>query len=216
MKGNPMDLDADRLRAALRRTRIGHVTCREHGPINSVSSRSPSAVAAHIEATVPGWLIPALENGSGRSRAKLSVFSASQHDELWAVLSMQRGDAPRLCLVLPIDDEGVQRFLRHGLQGGALRLALETDDGELSATVDLGLPLGDARTLELVLQRARHLPGSLTRLAQFVEASSPGTLLSGLRADTVAGADVVVLVSNRAHELVNEAHDHGRRNFPTL
>lgn len=209
-----MDLDTDRLRAALRRTRIGRVTCREHCPTSPVSSRSPSAAAAHIETTAPGWLIPALEHGGGRRRARLSVFSASQEDELWAVLSIQRGDAARLCLVLPIDDAGVQRFLRQGLQGGALRLTLETDDGELSATVDLGLPLSDARPLELALQRARYLPGSLTRLAQFVEASSPGTLLSGLRADTIAGADVVVLVSNRAHELVNEEHDPGGLKFP--
>lgn len=209
-----MDLDAKRLRAALRRTRIGRVTLSSRDISHSLTSRTPPADTVHIEATVPAWLIGSLEQELGRPRSKLSVFSASQDDELWAILSVQRG-AARLCLVLPLDDSGAQHFLRQGLRGGALALALESDERDLSAMVDLGLPLADARALERLLQRARCLPGSLTRLVQFVEASSSGTLMSGARADTTNGTDVVVLVSNRAHDLAGASHDQRALGFDT-
>lgn len=207
-----MDLDIDRLCAALRRLRIGYVTCRRQFLDSPQGSQLPAADPVGMEAMVPAWLIGSLVQGVWQPQAKLSIFSTFQEDELWAVISMQRGSSAQLRLVLPLDDAGAQQLLRQGLSGGPLLLTLDADDAELSATVDLNLPLADPGTLELLLRRARCLPGSLTRLALFVEANSSGTLMSGARADTVDGTEVVVLVSNRAHDLVG-THGHGSRGF---
>lgn len=209
-----MDLEPERLLTALRRIRIGRVATPQDRVKTKRATNDPAAAGLYLKATVPEWLIGSLEQGAGRPRSKLSVFTASQEDELWAVLSVQRS-AARLRLVLPLDDSGAQHFLRQGLRGGALALALETDEGDLSAMVDLGLPLADARALERLLQRARCLPGSLTRLVQFVEARSSGTLMSGARADTTNGTDVVVLISNRANNLAGAPHDQRAPGFDT-
>lgn len=193
-----MDLDAERLRAVLRTTRIGRVTRHELGTNISPTSCKPAADSMQIEAQVPAWLIASLEQGPGRPHANLSVFSTLHEEELWAVLSVHR-HAGRLSFVLPLAEPGIQAFLRQGLRRGAMAVVLATDEGELSAIVDLELPLADGVALERLLLRARCLPGSLSRLVHFVETRTSGTLIPRDHAASIKSSDVVVVVSNASY-----------------
>jgi hypothetical protein len=196
-----MDLEPERLVAALRKMRVGHVAI----PQDRVKTRRPTNDAAatgpHLKAIVPDWLIRALDHGQDEPRVRLAVFSVANEHELWATLAMRRADV-ELRFVMPLDDVGVQAFFQHGLRGADLCIALEAEDAEHSADVIVGINLGNGLELGSLLRRARRFDGSLTRLAQVVQLMSCATSMPLVDVDSSGGEVVVILASNRAHTLV--------------
>ena len=172
-------------------------------PDRDETSRATSdstATDLSLLATVPDWLIRSLDTGQDAPRVRLEVFSVADEHELWVTLAMRRATA-ELRIVMPLDDDGVQAFFRNGLRGGDLRLALETEDEELSADVTLGINLG-GQDFEQLLDKAHCLDGSLTRLVQVVELMSRAVSMPSVQVDSSACEVVVVLASNRAHALL--------------
>lgn len=193
-----MDLEPERLLPTLRKLRIGHVAI----PQDHVRTRRPNNDATPcLKATVPDSLIRALDRGQEAPRVRLEVFSVADEYELWATLAMKRANA-ELRILMPLDDAGVQALFRHGLRGGDLSLALETEDDELSADVIVGVNLGSDREFEGFLRKARCLDGSLTRLAQVAQLMSCAVSMPSVQVDICVSEVVVVLASNRAHAMV--------------
>ena len=193
-----MDLEPERLLATLRRLRIGHVAI----PQDHVRTRRATNHAAPcLKATVPDWLIRALDRSQEAPRVRLEVFTVADEYELWATLAMKRAHV-ELRILMPLDDAGVQALFRHGLRGGDLRLALETEDEELSADVVVGVNLDSGREIEGLLRKARCLDGSLTRLAQVALLMSQAVSMPSVQVDNCVSDVVVVLASNRAHAIV--------------
>lgn len=199
-----MDLEPEHLFAALCKIRIGHVAPPQDRVKTERATNDSTPAGPCLQATVPDWLIRALDRGLHAPRVRLEVFSVANEHELWATLALKRAEV-ELRVVMPLDDAGVQAFFRHGLRGGDLCLALKTEDEELSADVTLGVNLGNGRDLERLLRKARRLDGSLTRLVQLAELMSCAVSMPSVQVDSSVGEVVVILASNRAHALMAAA-----------
>jgi len=196
-----MDLEPERLLTALRKISIGHVAIPQDRIKTRRASNDAAATGPCLKAIVPDWLIRALDHGQNAPRARLAVFSVANDHELWATLAMKRADV-ELRILMPLDDAGVQVFLRNGLRGGDLCLALETGDAELSADVIVGVNLGRGRELGRLLRKARRLDGSLTRLVQVAQLMSCAVSMPLVQVDSGVGEVVVILASNRAYAML--------------
>jgi hypothetical protein len=131
---------------------------------------------------------------------RFPFYAAAYEDELWALLIIQRAQV-QLRLVLPLDDSGVQAFIRHGLRHRRICLALDVEDTDSTVHVLLEAGLGDVDAFENLLARARPREGALTQLVQLTEMMSAAMSVPSLEPACRAVDAVTVLVSNRAHEL---------------
>ena len=200
-----MELEHERLIALLRKTRIAHVEMPRNGIENGRKTRvvrTPGGIC--LTAIVPSSLIRALDEGHDAPRVKLEVCSVTTEHELWATLALQRV-AGELRVFMPLDDAGVRAFLREGMVGGNLRLALANEDEQLSADIILGINLGDGRELEKLVRKARCLDGSLTRLAQFAAVMASTASQPRIQCDGRPREAVIVVASNRAHAIAAAA-----------
>lgn len=100
-----MELEPQRLLAALRRLRIGHVAIPHQDRVGT--RRATNDATLCLRATVPDWLIRALDGGQEAPRVRLEVFSVADEYELWATLAMKRTNV-ELRILMPLDDAGVQ------------------------------------------------------------------------------------------------------------
>ena len=72
-----MDLEPERLLAALRKIRIGYVAAPPDRDETSRATSDSTATDLSLLATVPDWLIRSLDTGQDAPRVRLEVFSLS-------------------------------------------------------------------------------------------------------------------------------------------